>query len=138
MLKQHESMPSQQFQSDCNCQFSSPPPNNGQRQVRTFSSGILQKLKCDLCFQELSQAKKLTDGYEPNRDVEWRVSRSALRAIPTERIRTLATPIVRDTMDHVQFDPLAFQVKESALKGRVSNRIHDLAQPVIRGSNTKK
>ena len=41
-------------------------------------------------------------------------------------------------MDHVQFDPLAFQVKESALKGRVPNRIHDLAQPVIRDSNTKK
>lgn len=88
--------------------------------------------------QELSQPKKLTDGYHPTRDVEWRVPRSALRAAPTERLKTLSEPIIRDTMDHVQFDPLAFQVKESALKGRVPNRIHDLAQPIIRGGNISK
>jgi len=61
------------------------------------------------------------------------VSRSALRASTTERLKELAAPIVRDTMDNVQFDPLAFKVKESALKGRVPARINDLAIPVIRG-----
>ena len=81
----------------------------------------------------MSQAKKLTDGYQPNRDGEWRVSRSALRANATERLKALAAPIIRDTMDHVQFDPLAFQVKETALKGRVPDRINELAVPVVRG-----
>lgn len=83
--------------------------------------------------QELSQPKKLTDGYYPNREGEWHVSRSALRANATERLKELAAPIVRDTMDHVQFDPLAFQVKESALKGRIPARINELAIPIVRG-----
>ena len=91
-----------------------------------------------LLFQELAQAKKLTDGYHSNRDVEWKVSRSSLRAYATERLKELAAPIVRDTMDHVQFDPLAFQVKETALKGKVPDRINDLAQPIIRGPKMSK
>jgi len=83
--------------------------------------------------QELAQPKKYTDGYQQNREGESRVARSALRAAATERLKELSNPIIRDTMDHVQFDPLAFQVKETALKGRVPDRIHDLAIPVIRG-----
>ena len=82
--------------------------------------------------QELSQPKKLNDKYQPVRNVEWRVSRSALRAYATERLQQLSMPMVRDTMDHVQFDPMAFQVKETALKGRVSDRISELARPIIR------
>lgn len=59
----------------------------------------------------------MTDGYQPNRDSgECRVARSALRANPTERLKELAAPIIRDTMDHVQFDPLAFQVSLLNLK----------------------
>lgn len=82
---------------------------------------------------ELSVSKKLTDGYQPSRDVEWKVPRAVLKAKATQRVADLASPIIRDTMDHVQFDPLAFQVKTSALKGKVPDRIHNLAEPVIRG-----
>jgi len=81
---------------------------------------------------ELAQPKKLTESYRPNRDVEWRVPRSALHATATSRMNELATPIIRATMDHVQFDPLAFQVKVSALKGKVPDRVFDLSQPVSR------
>ena len=56
-----------------------------------------------------------------------------MRAAATERLKALAAPIVRDTMDHVQFDPLAFKVKETALKGKIPARINDLAIPVVRG-----
>ena len=83
-------------------------------------------------IQELSQPKKLTDSYRPNRDVEWKVPGFALRAFVTDRLKQLALPIIRDTMDNVQFDPLAFQVKVSALKGKVPDRIYDLSQPIIR------
>lgn len=76
----------------------------------------------------------MSEGYRPIRDGEWRVPRSALKTIATERLKELAAPIVRDTMDHVQFNPLAFTVKESALKGRISARINDLAVPIIRGA----
>ncbi|XP_057306819.1 testicular haploid expressed gene protein-like isoform X3 [Hydractinia symbiolongicarpus] len=89
-------------------------------------------------LQDLAKAKKITDGYRPNRDVEWKVPRSAIKACVTVRLTSLAAPIVRDTMDHVQFDPLAFEVKESALKGKVPDRINDLAQPVIRGPKFSK
>lgn len=75
----------------------------------------------------------MCEGYRPIRDGEWRVSRSALKATATERLKELSAPIVRDTMDHVQFNPLAFTVKESALKGRVPARINELAVPVVRG-----
>ena len=46
----------------------------------------------------------------------------------------LATPIIRDTMDHVQFNPDAFKVNEAAKKGIASARIEELAQPIRRGS----
>ena len=57
-----------------------------------------------------------------------------MSAKPTERLHALAVPVVRDAMDYVQFDPLAFQVKKSALKGKVPSRINDLAKPIIRGA----
>jgi len=82
--------------------------------------------------QELAQPKKLTDSYRPNRSVEWKVHRFALRAFVTDRLKQLAAPIIRDTMDNVQFDPLAFQVKASALRGKVPDRIYDLSQPISR------
>lgn len=46
----------------------------------------------------------------------------------------LATPIVRDTMDHVQFNPDAFKVSEAAKKARVTARIEELSQPIRRGT----
>ena len=45
----------------------------------------------------------------------------------------LAKPIVRDTMDHVQFNPDAFNVSDVAKKAKASARIKELAQPIIRG-----
>ena len=50
------------------------------------------------------------------------------------RICDLAKPIVRESMDHVQFDPSAFTVSEAAKKAKASARIQELAQPVQRGS----
>ena len=50
------------------------------------------------------------------------------------RLCDLSKPIVRDTMDHVQFNPDAFNVSEAAKKARASSRIEELAQPIRRGS----
>ena len=44
----------------------------------------------------------------------------------------LAKPIIRDTMDHVQFNPEAFNVSETAKKAKASARIEELAQPITR------
>lgn len=62
----------------------------------------------------------------------WPVSRAARRANATPRVEELARPVVRASMDHVQFNPDAFLVKESALKGVVPKRIETLAQPIDR------
>lgn len=51
----------------------------------------------------------------------------------SNRLSELAKPIVRDTMDHVQFDPDAFLVSEAAKKAKASSRIEELAQPIQRG-----
>lgn len=48
------------------------------------------------------------------------------------RMGELATPIIRDTMDHVQFNPDAFNVSEAAKKAKASARIEELAQPIKR------
>lgn len=50
------------------------------------------------------------------------------------RMSELSKPIVRDTMDHVQFNPDAFNVSEAAKKAKASARIEDLAQPIKRGT----
>lgn len=78
---------------------------------------------------ELSKHKSIPEGYIPARDVIWPVPRAARKAQATTRVEELAAPIVRASMDHVQFDPNAFIVKESALKGRCSRRVEELAQP---------
>ena len=83
-------------------------------------------------LSELSKSKGVTDGYEPCRDVAWMVSGAARRAVASERLTDLAKPIVRETMDHVQFNPDAFNVSEAAKKARCSARIAELAQPVTR------
>ena len=36
-------------------------------------------------------------------------------------------------MDHVQFNPDAFNVSDAAKKAKASARIEELAQPIIRG-----
>ncbi|CAH1259320.1 THEGL [Branchiostoma lanceolatum] len=81
---------------------------------------------------ELSKPKGLADGFVNNREVAWPVSRSARRNQPTERLGQLSIPIIRATMDHVQFDPDAFLVKETAKKARCSQRVEELAQPLVR------
>ena len=50
------------------------------------------------------------------------------------RMNELAKPIVRDTMDHVQFNPDAFNVSEAAKRAKASSRIEELAQPITRGT----
>ncbi len=44
----------------------------------------------------------------------------------------LAKPIIKVTMDHVQFDPDAFNVSKAATKAKASARIEELAEPIKR------
>lgn len=45
----------------------------------------------------------------------------------------LSKPIIRDTMDRVQFNPDVFNVSEAAKKAKASARIEELAEPIRRG-----
>ena len=83
---------------------------------------------------ELAKSKRLVEGYQPSRSAIWRVTSGAKTAVASKRMTELATPIVRETMDHVQFNPDAFFVKENAKKAKASARIEELAQPIVRGS----
>ncbi len=81
---------------------------------------------------ELAKPKQTVEGYLPCKETEWPVSKNTLRAIASERIQNLSKPIVRETMDHVQFNPDAFTVSETARKANASQRIVELAQPISR------
>lgn len=83
--------------------------------------------------QELAKPKQTVEGYLPSRETEWPVSKSTLRAMASERTQDLSKPIIRETMDHVQFNPDAFTVSETARKANASQRIVELAQPISRG-----
>ena len=64
----------------------------------------------------------------------WRVTSGAKKAVASKRMTELSTPIVRETMDLVQFNPDAFFVSENAKKAKASARIQELAQPLVRES----
>ncbi|CAH1783291.1 unnamed protein product [Owenia fusiformis] len=81
---------------------------------------------------ELAKPKSLAEGYIPERGVEWPVTRGAKKAIASARTTALSEPIVRASMDHVQFDPDAFLVSPLALKARCAPRIEELSQPIQR------
>lgn len=117
--------------------------------------GTLQAVPSERVTQ-LGQPRKYTEGYQPSREVIWRVSSGALNAVPstrygcllvthsspslltinpsTLRMCDLSKPIVRETMDSVQFNPDAFTVSEKARKAKASPRIEELAQPIKRGT----
>lgn len=82
---------------------------------------------------ELARPKGVVDGYQLPKDEMWPVSRAAKRTSATQRIQELSRPIVRASMDHVQFNPEAFVVKQTALKGVIPRRVEELAQPITRG-----
>ncbi|KAL3864484.1 hypothetical protein ACJMK2_006163 [Sinanodonta woodiana] len=81
---------------------------------------------------ELARAKTIVEGYQLPREVEWPVSRAAKRAVATGRLDELAKPIIRASMDHVQFNPDAFLVKPLALTGAFPPRVEKLARPIER------
>lgn len=83
--------------------------------------------------QELAKPKKTVEGYLSCKEVERPISRGTLRITASERTQGLAKPMIRETMDHVQFNPDAFSVSESARKANPSQRIVELAQPLSRG-----
>ncbi|CAI7993362.1 Testicular haploid expressed gene protein-like [Geodia barretti] len=83
---------------------------------------------------DLARPKKVAEGYQPCRDVEWKVSNGAKNAVASNRMSEMAGPIIRETMDHVQFNPDAFKVSEAARKATASARIKELAQPIRRGT----
>jgi hypothetical protein len=78
--------------------------------------------------QELAKPKQTAEGYEHCRELVEPLPKSVLRASATDRIKSLSKPIIRETMDHVQFNPDAFKVSPAALKGRMPDRIADLAR----------
>lgn len=86
---------------------------------------------------QLAKPKKLPDKFVSNRDVEWKIPRSALRSHTSERIKNMSQPIVRDTMDHLQFNPDAFKVSENAKRAKISRRVDELAEPIQRGLKLK-
>lgn len=81
---------------------------------------------------ELARPKGIVDGYQLPKDVEWPVPRAAKRAVITSRMEELAKPVIRASMDHVQFNPDAFMVKPFALKGSFPSRIDRLSKPIDR------
>ncbi|XP_045189447.2 testicular haploid expressed gene protein-like isoform X3 [Mercenaria mercenaria] len=81
---------------------------------------------------ELARPKPVVDDYKLPRDEQWPISRAAKRASSSGRIEELSKPIVRATMDHVQFNPDAFLVKPLALKGAFPPRIEQLSRPIER------
>ena len=83
---------------------------------------------------DLAKAKKLADGYQPCKSVVWKVSTGARNAVASTRMEELSSPIVRETMDHVQFNPDAFRVSEMAKKYKPTPRIEELAKPIERGT----
>ncbi|XP_011409976.1 PREDICTED: testicular haploid expressed gene protein-like [Amphimedon queenslandica] len=83
-------------------------------------------------LNELSRPKRLAEGHEASRDGYWRVTNGAKSAVASSRISELAKPIIRATMDHVQFNPDVFQVSPAAKKYIASPRIEELAQPIQR------
>ena len=83
---------------------------------------------------ELAKHKRFMEGYQPSRSPIWRVTSGAKKAVASKRMTELSTPIVRETMDLVQFNPDAFFVSENAKKAKASARIQELAQPLVRES----
>lgn len=83
---------------------------------------------------ELAKHKRLVEGYQPSRSPIWRVTSAAKKAVASNRMTEMSTPIVRETMDHVQFNPDAFFVSETAKRAKASARIEELAQPIARES----
>ncbi|XP_076813069.1 sperm microtubule associated protein 2-like isoform X1 [Clavelina lepadiformis] len=81
---------------------------------------------------ELAKYKGFAEGYVSNRSVQWSVSRAARKAIATPRAEELAKPIVRASMDHVQFNQDAFLVSSVAMKAKCTPRLEELAQPIQR------
>ena len=81
---------------------------------------------------ELAKHKRLVEGYRSSRSPIWRVSSAAKKAVASNRMTELSTPVVRETMDLVQFNPDAFFVSKTAKKAKASGRIQELAQPIVK------
>ena len=83
---------------------------------------------------ELAKHKRLMEGHQSSRSPIWRVPSAAKKAVASKRMTELSTPIIRETMDLVQFNPDAFFVSETAKKAKASARVQELAQPLVRES----
>lgn len=83
---------------------------------------------------ELAKHKRVMEGHQSSRSPIWRISSAAKKAVASKRMTELSTPIIRETMDLVQFNPDAFFVSETAKKAKASARVQELAQPLVRES----
>lgn len=83
-------------------------------------------------LEELAQPnEKRYEGFVPDR-FRWPVSKRALKHSSSDRTTALATPVVRPSMEHTQYDPDAFFVKPAAMKAKCSERIQQMAIAIQR------
>jgi len=91
---------------------------------------------------ELARYKPTYEGYQNNYDygngyermprLIRVISRNARNAVASSRTKELSVPIIRQSMDLVQFDPMAFIIKPTTLNAYCAPRISELAQPIVR------
>jgi hypothetical protein len=81
---------------------------------------------------EMAKANGLPNEFVPPNLSFWEVKRSALKAKCPPRFEELAKPIIRASMEHVQFDSNAFVVSAAAKKARCTPRLESLATPIQR------
>lgn len=86
---------------------------------------------------ELATSKTPNRDYQPCREVQWPVSRSALSHTVGERVQKLAQPKTKNR-EKEDYDPSAWVVSRGALVAQASPRISELATPLPRKCRIKK
>eukprot|EP00116_Pleurobrachia_bachei_P015533 sb/3475795/ len=90
------------------------------REVQSIPTAAARNTRPSERIEALAEAKKQPSG--PFREPDWPVSKKAMKA----------QPIMRESMDHVQFNPDVFKVSAAAQKAKCSARTAELAQPIVK------
>lgn len=86
---------------------------------------------------DLATPKDFHIDYKERKSVQWKVTKAARRALPTERTELLARPKSNGTYKDC-YDPSWFQVVPAARKAHMTQRLEELAKPVRRKVREKK
>jgi hypothetical protein len=85
----------------------------------------------------LALAKKPHGNYKECREVQWAVSETTLKALPSLRVQQLARPKSRSQfIDH--YDESAYKVSSAAKHGQATPRLEELCAPLPRKVRQKK